>query len=251
MKDDTTMTTDTGTDTIRFFLVGGAVRDLIMGRTPKDFDFTVVAESYVDMRDTLIENGFKIFLEDEGHFTVRAKRSGPWHFGGLDLSNKTFDFVLARKEGAYADGRHPDSVEPGTLLDDLARRDFTMNAIALDWDGNYIDPFDGARDIKTNFIRCVGGVERLYEDGLRMVRALRFAVTLDFVIDLEETAAMRDPANMKYLENVSVDRIRSELYKCFGHDTLETLWILDSFPALRNALLSGNNLWLKPTLEKR
>lgn len=246
------MTTSDGTDTVSFYLVGGAVRDIYMGRTPKDYDFTVVTDSYESMKDVLVSNGFKIFLEDPERFTIRAKRQGPWDtFAGMNLSNKTFDFVLARKEGTYTDGRHPDTVEAGTLLDDLARRDFKMNAIALDWDGNYIDPFDGRRDIDLKNIQCVGGVERMYEDGLRMLRALRFAVQLDFVIGGPEYDAMSDSDNMRFLENVSVERIREELDKCFRVNTPETLWQLSRYPALSNTILKRTGLWLKPTLEKR
>lgn len=248
MMDVTSTTTNTG---VSLYLVGGAVRDLCMGRTPKDFDFTVTAPSYVEMKNALLSKGFHIFLETPEYLTIRASRKAPWTFAGLDLTGKTFDFVLARRDGKYSDARRPDTVEPGTIFDDLARRDFTINAIALTSTGEYIDPHEGRADISARVIRCVGGIERLFEDGLRMLRALRFEIQLGFGMAPSVTEVLKDPDNLRHLDNVSMDRVRAELDKCFRADSLETLWLLGHFPALRDYLFGNEDLWLQPTLKKR
>ena len=159
---------------MKMYEVGGCVRDEILGIPSKDIDFSVVLDE-ADMhtharRDggeinpfdlmvvKLQEMGFKIFLETPEHLTVRAQfpRGRTYNDRGHDYGTNTADFVLARKEGTYTDGRRPDKVEPGTLMDDLRRRDFTMNAIAKDSDGTLIDPCNGQRDIDLRVIRAFG-----------------------------------------------------------------------------------------------
>ena len=153
----------------KFYEVGGAVRDEILNLPTNDLDYAVEAESYEAMREAVLERGGEIFLESPEYLTIRAKVPG---IGPAD-------FVLCRKDGAYSDGRHPDRVEPGTLLDDLARRDFTMNAMAVDIEnGKLYDPHDGRKDMEAETIRCVGvAEERFEEDALRILRAIRFAIT--------------------------------------------------------------------------
>lgn len=136
-----------------FFEVGGCVRDELMGLSSKDVDFSVVAPkgkfnfastAFSALCKDLDRQGFQIFEVREEFLTVRAKVPK-----GHPLAARTAvaDFVLARKEGPYSDGRHPDWVVPGTLLDDLSRRDFCCNAISRDIDGNLVDPFDGVGDL--------------------------------------------------------------------------------------------------------
>jgi len=238
-------------DNVSIYLVGGAVREIVRGfpEKVKDWDFAVAARSFDEMRDYLIENGFEIFLETPQYFTIRARApKDTFTFAGLDMTGKTFDFTLCRSEGDYTDGRHPDSVEVGTIREDLARRDFTMNAIALDAAGGLIDPFGGAEDIKVGLIRCVGGTERLREDSLRMLRAIRFAVQLDFNLSNEIVGFLYDVNNVPLLDNVSSERIREELTKAFKADTLETLYYLQSYHALTASIFSGD-MWLLPTVK--
>src|SRR6478735_1674813 len=158
----------------KFYQVGGCVRDSLLGVESKDIDFSVEAPSYEAMREAVIErcggNPESIKVDKPEFATIRA----------IDPKLGGVDFVLCRKDGAYSDGRRPDSVEMGTLLDDLARRDFTVNAIARADDGSLIDPFNGQADLKLRLLRCVGGVDRLREDSLRMLRAFRFAITKGF-----------------------------------------------------------------------
>lgn len=236
---------------VRLYLVGGAVRDYIMNpdKHPKDFDFSVEADSYEAMENWLLENDFKIFLKTPEYFTIRARRETPWKFADFEMEHETFDFVLARKDAAYKDGRHPESVSKGTLFDDLARRDFTMNAIAIDKFGKFIDPFNGMEDIKNETIRLVGGIERLYEDGLRIIRAIRFQVTLGFIFDVELERALRDVDIVSYFEDTSVNRLRDELYKAFKANTGYTILVLSIYPHIADFIFQETNIWLEPTLK--
>lgn len=220
-----------------FYRVGGCVRDEIMGIPCKDIDYSVEAESYDDMRQAILDRGGHIFLEKPEYFTVRA------HVPGLGAC----DFVLCRKDGDYTDGRRPDSVEAGTLLDDLSRRDFTMNAMARTEQGGIIDPFNGRADIENRVIRCVGNPrERFAEDYLRMLRAVRFAVTKNMVIAEDVATAIITLG--PYLESVAVERAREELDKALRVDTCYTLILLSNL--FLTSCVFVNGLWLKPTLEK-
>jgi tRNA nucleotidyltransferase (CCA-adding enzyme) len=237
---------------VKAYLVGGAVREIVRGfpEKVKDWDFAVEAESFDAMRNWLELAGFEIFLETPQYFTIRARAPKDYYsFAGLDMTGRTFDFTLCRSEGEYTDGRHPDSVQVGTIKEDLARRDFTMNAIALDAAGGIIDPFGGAKDIKDGLIRCVGTTERLREDALRMLRAIRFAVQLDFTLSSDITQFLYDPNNVPLLDNISEERIREELTKCFKADTLETLYYLQSYHALTSSIFGGKKMWLLPTVK--
>jgi len=221
----------------KFYRVGGAVRDLIMGIESKDIDFSVEAGSYNEMKEAIQSRGCDIKVEKPEFFTIRAVDN---ILGGVD-------FVMCRKEGAYSDGRRPDSVENGTLFDDLSRRDFTCNAIAQDDDGNLIDPFNGQEDIKNKVIRCVGETEdRMREDSLRLLRAVRFSVTKDFGISMPIHRILHNPKFINMLDNVSSERTREELFKMFKHNTLESLKIFELYPLLKEKIFS-NGLWLIPT----
>jgi tRNA nucleotidyltransferase/poly(A) polymerase len=240
--------------TTKIYLVGGAVREIVRGfpEKVKDWDFAVEAESYDAMRYWLEHNGFEIYLETPQYFTIRARtpKEG-FNFAGFDMSNKTFDFTLCRTEGDYTDGRRPDEVKVGTLQEDLSRRDFTINAMALDASGTLIDPFGGQLDIKTSLIRCVGSTERLREDSLRMLRAIRFAVQLRFDLHSSVLGFLKMSANADLLENVDENRVRDELTKCFKVDTLDTLELLNEFPFIRNYIFENTDIWLLPTSKSK
>lgn len=251
---------------MKMYEVGGCVRDELLGVTSKDIDYTVVLEDeerafMVDspiynekpgdpfrfMAGQLAHQGFKIFLETPEFLTVRAQF--PRHLG---VGNKTADFVLARKEGEYTDGRRPDKVEPGTLEDDLARRDFTINAMAKDTDGTLIDPFNGREDLSRRLIRTVGDpLERFTEDALRPLRALRFAVTKGFSIDPDTRTAMQTDTVLNLIRTrISDERKREELNKMFAFDTEASLFILAKYPQLTRAVFSGT-VSLDATMKKR
>lgn len=152
------------------WLVGGAIRNLLIGLTPHDFDIATNASPDQTMRwfPKVIPTGIK-------HGTVTVM-----------VDDDSYEVTTYRGESSYSDGRHPDfTFAVNSIQEDLARRDFTMNAIAYDPIGDvFCDPFGGAADILLERIRCVGDPDaRFKEDGLRCLRACRFAATLGFDID--------------------------------------------------------------------
>lgn len=232
-------------DDIQFFEVGGAVRDAIMGRQSSDVDFTVIAPSWEALLARLQDDGFRIWQVREQFFTVRA---GIPECHPLRSRARDADFVWARKEGPYSDGRRPDWVLPGTLEDDLARRDFTMNAIARDTaTGEFIDSHDGMRDIDRRIIRAVGNpMERILEDALRVARGLRFGVAFEFAFNIHTWVAMTSYAAADALAKVSTDRRREEVNKMLDANQDSALSMLARLPEhTRAALLGGIKLLAK------
>lgn len=234
--------------TVTLFEVGGCVRDSLLGIKSKDIDFAVEAESFDAMREYLEAEGFKIYVETPQYLTIRAKF--PQHYkrekGATDA-----DFVLCRKDGEYTDGRRPDTVVPGSLMDDLARRDFTVNAIARDLSGRIIDPFDGITDLKKGLLRCVGSAkERFTEDALRALRAIRFSITKGFKIDDDIKWALHSDWLPPLVAQVSTERRKDELMKCFYHDVDKTFMKIIALPDEMRWAIFSDGLWLKPTMEK-
>jgi tRNA nucleotidyltransferase (CCA-adding enzyme) len=230
---------------IRFFRVGGCVRDELLGIESKDIDFAVEAPSFDAMLAAVEARCSKVFRDKDGSpigaefFTLR----------GLDPELGPVDFVLCRKDGPSSDGRRPDFVEPGTLFDDLARRDFRCNAMARDEFGTLIDPFGGRGDTEAHRLNFVGVAEdRLAEDALRAFRALRFAVTKGFDMTADCEFAIGSMHKGAF-DGVSTERIRDELLKMFAKDTAAALRVLMRFPLLLEVALD-RGLWLKPTTEK-
>lgn len=178
------------------YFVGGCVRDALLGREPHDWDITTnaspdqVKTCLADYRilDTGLKHGTVTVLTDDGSYEVTTFRT----------------------EGPYSDHRHPDSVAFASCVeDDLARRDFTMNAIAMDANGSLVDPYGGQEDIERGIIRCVGDPdERFREDPLRILRAVRFASQLGFFPTPDTTDSMM--RNRHLLASVSAERIQAE-----------------------------------------
>ncbi|MDO8566745.1 MAG: HD domain-containing protein, partial [bacterium] len=184
------------------YLVGGCVRDLILGLEPKDWDITTNATP------EQIQSVFPESFYENEYGTVGVKT------GSEDNRLAIIEVTPYRIESGYSDKRRPDKVEFGaSLLEDLARRDFTINAIALDESkGHLIDPYDGQKDIKDKLVRAVGNAsERFNEDALRMLRAVRFVAELGFGIDGNTATAISE--NNKHLSNVSRERVRDELVR--------------------------------------
>lgn len=231
---------------IKFFRVGGCVRDEILGIKSKDIDFAVEAPSFEAMRQAVEARCSKVFYDNDGEpvggkfFTMR----------GIDPDFGPVDFVLCRKDGPSTDGRRPDFVEPGTLLEDLARRDFTVNAMAFSEDGSLIDPHGGQEDLDKMLLRFVGNPsERLMEDALRAFRAIRFSITKGFTMTRETDIAIVKMVNSHFTA-VSTERMRDELMKCFALSTGGTLnMLVNDFPNILNIALA-RGIWLKPTTEE-
>jgi tRNA nucleotidyltransferase (CCA-adding enzyme) len=182
------------------YLVGGCVRDLLLNKVPKDWDLTTNATP--EQIQAVFTNSF--YENDYGTVGVKT--------GSEDPTLAIVEVTPYRKESGYSDKRRPDTVEFGVSLEeDLARRDFTVNAIALDASkGQIIDPYDGQKDIKDKVIRCVGDASlRLSEDALRMMRGVRLMAELGFAIDSETAAAIK--LHAKHLASISRERIRDEL----------------------------------------
>lgn len=181
------------------YLVGGCVRDFLLGKEPSDFDITTSA---------LPEETMAVFAEDRVIPTGLQHGTVTVLHGGLSTEITTY-----RTETTYADGRHPDSVAfTRNLAEDLCRRDFTVNAMAMDLAGNIVDLYGGREDLAAGMIRAVGEPTlRFTEDALRILRAFRFAAKLGFAIEQETLAAAI--ALAPRLSLVSRERIFVELEK--------------------------------------
>jgi len=185
-------------------LVGGCVRDLFMRREPKDWDVTTNArpEEIISLfPKTFYENNFgTVAVVDESH--------------SVKESLKVIEITPYRLESSYSDHRRPDKVTfSKDIQDDLKRRDFTINAIAYDVEtGEIVDPFYGIADLSRGIIKTVGDPkDRFFEDGLRIMRAIRFHVELGFPLDAETEKSVLE--NKDILKEVSRERIRDELLK--------------------------------------
>ncbi len=182
------------------YLVGGAVRDMFMNVPAHDWDIATNAtpQDVIKLFKFVVPTGIE-------HGTVTV------HFKGTEIEVTTF-----RTESGYSDGRHPDSINyAATIEEDLARRDFTMNAIAASLeDGSVVDPYGGQEDIKNKLIRTVGiAHERFMEDGLRPVRALRFASKLGFSIEKDTYSEIFKPEIQQKSASISIERFRDEFEK--------------------------------------
>lgn len=179
------------------YAVGGCVRDALLGREPEDWDITTSAkpEQVKAVFRRTIDTGIQ-----HGTVTVMLGREG-------------FEVTTYRIDGEYEDSRHPAEVQfTGDLIEDLKRRDFTINAMAYNEEDGMVDAFDGIGDLQRGVIRCVGNPEeRFSEDALRMLRAVRFAGQLDFEIEEETKQAIKKLSTN--LEKISAERIRVELDK--------------------------------------
>lgn len=241
--------------TFQFYEVGGCVRDAHLGVDSKDVDFSVVAppgefsdaaSAFQSLGEYLAAEGFQIFESRPEFLTIRAQVP---RGHALALRTKVADFVLARKDGPYSDGRRPDYVLPGTLEDDLSRRDFTVNALALSVDWRLIDLFGGLQDLKDRKLRFVGDrYQRIDEDGLRVMRALRFQITKGFVMTADTEMAVFSARAAKSLSRVAVERIREELVKMFRADTLASLKLLHEAPTHLVEAIFRDGLRLDATL---
>ena len=193
------------------YLVGGCVRDLLLGRIPKDWDITTNAKP-----EEIQQIFFDSFYENDfGTVGVKTGSDNP--------ALSVIEITPYRLEEKYTDKRHPDAVKfTNKLEDDLARRDFTINAIALDVitekANEIIDPFGGQRDSKDKLIRAVGKPEeRFDEDALRIMRAVRLASELDFSIEDKTRDAINKKAGL--LEFISKERTRDEFIKLVESDS--------------------------------
>ena len=200
------------------YAVGGCVRDLLIGRKPKDWDVTTNA------RPEEIKKVFPKSFYENKFYTVTAQT------GDKDPSLKEIEITTYRSEAKYTDKRHPDEIRPAkTMEEDLSRRDFTANAIAIEIQNakvksqndkskfKIIDPYNGQKDLDDKIIRAVGDSdERFREDALRLVRAVRFASALGFGIEPKTMEAIVKNADL--LGSISKERVRDEFLKIISCD---------------------------------
>lgn len=197
------------------YIVGGVVRDILLNKPLYDWDFATNATP-----EQILE------LYPDGFYDNK--------FGTVGVENKEggrpFEITTFRTEHGYSDSRHPDVVEWGkTLEEDLKRRDFTINALALTPKLELIDLFDGQEDLKNKIIRCVGDAnERFNEDALRMMRAVRIAAQLRFTIEPATMQAIQAKAST--IKQISAERIRDELLKIMASD-----FAADGYLILKNS----------------
>jgi tRNA nucleotidyltransferase/poly(A) polymerase len=243
----------------KLYKVGGTVRDSILGVKTKDIDFTfvldhldkTVEEGFAEMRSWMQSNNYKIHTEHPDKFTIRGKFPPDHAFAGLDA-----DFVMARKEIGYYEGTRNPMLELGTLEDDLIRRDFTINAMAEDEDGEIIDLFGGQDDLRMELLRTPKDpMITLMDDPLRLIRAMRFCITKDLVIHDDIWDAMKQPALIDKLDlTVSGERIREEIEKMMKFDTVRAMRLITDCDDHMNGKLLRTlfkaGLWLKPTFKQ-
>ena len=244
----------------KMFEVGGCVRDEILGLKSKDIDYVAVPndelmknissahDMFGILEKYLRDEGFELFLVTSDCFTIRAK------FPKNHKHQGVADFVMARKEVGYIPGTRQPMVVPGTLRDDLIRRDFTLNALAKDEDGNIIDMFEGMWALENKIlITPQDAITTMSDDPLRLLRAFRFSITKGFDISprIWETCFV-DEIVEKLEKVVSQERIRDEVYKMMKHDTLKTLDLFEKIKKSNPKILEimfGRGMWLKPTTE--
>lgn len=185
-------------------VVGGSVRDFLLGDAPKDYD---IATDATPEEVISALSGYRIIETGIKHGTVTVIADG-----------EPYEITTYRIDGKYSDSRHPESVSyTRTLSEDLARRDFTMNALAYSYNSGLVDIYGGEADIKNRIIRTVGRAEqRFFEDALRIMRGLRFSAVLGFDIEDETAAAMMKCREL--IKKVSAERIYAELKKLISGD---------------------------------
>ncbi len=231
------------------YAVGGCVRDLLRGITPKDYDFTTnatptqIQDCFADCRT--IETGI-------AHGTITVL-----------VDHTPYEITTHRTERGYEDHRHPIVTFGATLVEDLKRRDFTINAFAYHPTEGLLDLFDGQTHLKNQLLCCVGDPkQRFFEDALRILRGLRFAATLGFAIEAKTVTAMQETAGL--LPSLSVERIFQEfsLLCCGGYATdvmtthqtvLQPLWQILPSSVCDSDLIQGVSLYpfLPPQLPLR
>lgn len=208
----------------RAVLAGGCVRDSLLGRRPSDWDIASSAspEEVLALFPRCVPTGIK-------HGTVTVLSGG----GSVEVT-------AFRAEGGYSDHRRPDSVSFGCPLEaDLARRDLTVNAMAMDAAGEITDPFGGRDDLRRRLLRCVGEPERRFdEDALRMLRTVRFSAQLGFEIEPRTLEAIRALAHLA--SGLSAERVRDELLKTLRSPAPGLVWQLVDLGLLDACLAPGD-----------
>lgn len=212
------------------YAVGGCIRDSLLGRKPHDWDVTTSARPN-DVIEIFKNLGYRVVETGLQHGTVTVV-----------IDKESFEITTYRIDGEYEDNRHPKEVEfTSSLKEDLARRDFTINAMAYNHHEGLVDYFGGVEDLNNKIIKCVGKAEdRFSEDALRMMRAIRFSSQLGFDIDIDIVEAICNLSES--ISNISKERIREELNKILVSD--------NAVDGICHLVQSGLNSFIIPELNK-
>ncbi len=218
----------------QIYLVGGCVRDIVMGNTPHDYDFTTNATPD-EMKEIAKSANIEIIPTGEKYGTLT-----------FHIDNEFYEITTFRSDGNYSDGRRPDEVVfSKELRDDLCRRDFTFNSMCFSFDEKnngvkLIDIYNGRKDIESGVVNTIGKAEdRFNEDALRILRAIRFAYKFGFNLSLDIRRAISKQVNL--LNNVSMERIREEIFKILEY--YKPSEINDkSLQIVLNKILGGSNI---------
>lgn len=217
------------------YVVGGAVRDALLRKKINDYDICTNALPE-EVKRIFVSNGYKVVETGIKHGTVTV------------INNKvSFEITTFRTEKSYKDNRHPDEVIfSNDLNEDLVRRDFNMNAMAASISGDVIDNFNGIEDIKNKVIKTVGDPDlRFSEDALRMIRAIRFASKLNFIIDEEVKKAIIK--NSDLIKNVSIERINKEMEVILSYNFS---WLLKEYKELFIKAYDYEEKFIEKAIEK-
>lgn len=242
----------------KLYEVGGKIRDMLMNIESDDTDYSVVItnkdsfstadDAFVAFEQDIKEKGYTVFQSTPEVFTIRSK---------FPDSKEVADFVIARKEQGYRDNtRRPDLVELGTLEDDLRRRDFTVNAMAMDSHGEITDPFNGKRDIRHKILKTpIEAHVSIEDDPLRIVRAYRFVVTKGFTIHEDLVDAIKASSAERFDEVVSANRIQQEMTKMFKYDSKSSIEAMQKLQAnnsdIYDIIFDVKKIRLFPTLKEK
>ncbi|MCH5171314.1 MAG: CCA tRNA nucleotidyltransferase [Erysipelotrichales bacterium] len=198
-----------------FFLyaVGGTVRDFLLGKEVKDFDF--VTDATPEEMESFLENYNNVF-----------KRFGVMI---CKFDNTRIEITTLRQETSYKDSRHPDKITfVNNISEDYLRRDFTINALYMDYKGKLYDFCNGLEDLNKKTIRVIGDVDkRMKEDPLRILRAIRFSMILDF--ELEDNLDTYIQNNIDLLKKLNVEKIKQEITKMMNYDQDKTNVLLNKY----------------------
>ena len=229
---------------IEFFLCGGSVRDLLLGRTPKDKDFVMLTSMSMKEVEAKLNELSKtedtcIYQYKTEFNTIRCRIQGE----NMDLAFPRTDKIIIKnnKVSNY-------TLRIGDLIVDSNRRDFTINSLYMSEDGEILNFQNGLEDLKNKIIKCVGNPdERIKEDPVRILRAIRFSITLGFEIEDETLFALSWNKNLLCNSYVSNDRIKEEINKALSVDPLKTLNLLDKLDIYNILKLKNNKYKIKLT----
>lgn len=245
-------------DLFKFYKVGGCVRDILLGIKPEDTDYTVVFKGYQNDNDNhndkyifeklseYLEKDYTICVSTPKYFTIKARKKNG--------DNNIIDFVLARKEYSYLEGTRSPVLDLGNIYDDLIRRDFTINALAIDCDtGEILDVCGGLSDIQNKILKTIKDPNTsLLEDPLRLLRGLRFSITKGFELEDRFLEALsNENIWIKLNKVVSPGRVRHELNKMFEFNTVKTIFVLNRVQTCYNSSYVSifKDITLKPCVE--